>query len=86
MQIMEKKFLTEEELKGLKDLNTATQDLIIKLGQNEYQVQIFNDQKKELIKEFETLKTTEITFSQNLQSKYGVINVNIETGEITPIN
>jgi hypothetical protein len=83
---MEKKFLTEEELKGLKDLNTATQDLIIKLGQNEYQVQIFNDQKKELIKEFETLKTTEITFSQNLQSKYGVINVNIETGEITPIN
>jgi hypothetical protein len=83
---MEKKFLTEEELKGLKDLNIATQDLIIKLGQNEYQVQIFNDQKKELIKEFETLKTTEITFSQNLQSKYGVINVNIETGEITPIN
>jgi hypothetical protein len=83
---MEKKFLTEEELKGLKDLNTATQDLIIKLGQNEYQVQIFNDQKKELIKEFETLKTTEITFSQNLQSKYGVINVNIETGEITSIN
>jgi hypothetical protein len=83
---MEKKFLTEEELKGLKDLNTATQDLIIKLGQNEYQVQIFNDQKKELIKEFEILKTTEITFSQNLQSKYGVINVNIETGEITSIN
>ena len=83
---MEKKVLTEEELKGLKDLNIATQDLIIKLGQNEYQMQIFNDQKKELIKEFETLKTAEIAFSQNIQSKYGVVNVNIETGEITPTN
>ena len=83
---MEKKFLTEEEFKNLKDLNTGIQNLIAKLGQNEYQMQVFSDQKKELIKEFETLKVTELTFGQNLQSKYGLINVNIETGEITPAN
>jgi hypothetical protein len=78
------KFLTQEEIEELKQLNVFSQELIIKFGQNEYQVQILKDQKNELIKELANLKLKETEFSQSLQNKYGSISINLETGEITP--
>ena len=41
------------------------------------------DQKNELVKELSNLKQKETQFSQALQSKYGNVNINLETGEIT---
>jgi hypothetical protein len=77
------KFLTQEEIEELKQLNIVSQELIIKFGQNEYQLQILKDQKNELVKELSNLKQKETQFSQALQSKYGNVNINLETGEIT---
>lgn len=78
--------LTPEELNELKQLSLISQELIIKFGQNEYQLQILKSQKEELIKELENLKHKETQFTQNIQTKYGPINVNTDTGEITPIS
>lgn len=80
------KFLTTEELNELKQLEIASQELIVKFGQNEYQLQILKSQKEELIKELDSLKIKESQFIQLTQSKYGPININTETGEITPLS
>ena len=77
------KFLTLEEIEELKQLNITSQELIIKFGQNEYQLQILKDQKNELVKELSNLKQKETQFSQALQCKYGNVHINLETGEIT---
>jgi hypothetical protein len=80
------KFLTQEEAEELKQLNIVSQELIIKFGQNEYQLQILKDQKNELVKELANLKLKETQFSQALQNKYGNVNINLETGEITTVS
>lgn len=80
------KFLTQEEIEELKQLNIVSQELIIKFGQNEYQLQILKDQKNELVKELSNLKLKETQFSQALQNKYGNVNINLETGEITTVS
>lgn len=80
------KFLTTEELNELKQLEIASQELIVKFGQNEYQLQILKSQKEELIKELENLKIKETRFIQSTQTKYGPVNINTETGEITPLS
>ena len=85
MENKEKKFLTEEEINNLKQLNTSTQELIVKFGQIEYQLQLILDQKKKLNTELELLKEREKSYSQIIHAKYGTININIETGEITSV-
>ena len=45
----EKKFLNEEEINVLKQLNSSTQELITKFGQLEYQLQIVVEQKQILV-------------------------------------
>lgn len=82
----ETKYLTTNELSELKKIGEKSQELVIKFGQNEYQAQILKSQKNELIKEFENLKEFEQNLLINLESKYGKININLETGEITPIS
>ncbi len=78
--------LTPEEMNELKQLGNLSQELIVKFGQNEYQFQILDSQKEELIKEFESLKIKESQFIQSIQNKYGQVSINTETGEITPMN
>jgi hypothetical protein len=81
----EKKFLLEEEFNTLKQLNSSTQELITKFGQLEYQFQIIAEQKQILIDELKKVRASEVGFTQNLQNKYGSVNINIETGEITSL-
>ena len=81
----EKKFLLEEEFNTLKQLNSSTQELITKFGQLEYQFQIITEQKQILIDELKKVRASEVGFTQNLQNKYGSVNINIETGEITSL-
>jgi len=82
---LEKKFLLEEEFNTLKQLNSSTQELITKFGQLEYQFQIIAEQKQILIDELKKVRASEVGFTQNLQNKYGSVNINIETGEITSL-
>lgn len=82
---MEKTFLTEEELKQLKELQTQEGEIITRLGELEYQLLVLNTQKdnyKELI--FKNRQDGE-KLAQTLQEKYGEGNINIETGEFTKV-
>ena len=83
--ITEKKFLNEEEINVLKQLNSSTQELITKFGQLEYQLQIVAEQKQILVDELKKIRMSESEFTQTLQNKYGTVSINIETGEITPL-
>ena len=70
----------------LSDLQIQNQELIVKFGQVEYELQTLSFQKQNLIKELETLRQTELDLSKQLQFKYGEGALNLSTGEITPIS
>jgi len=83
---MEKKFLTLEELNGLKKINEDNQNLVVSYGQIEYQIQLLKVQKQNLNEQLKINKNSEIEFFKELETKYGIMNINLETGEITPVN
>ena len=83
---METKKLTQDEINFLSDLQVKNQELIVKFGQLEYEIQTLSFQKQNLIKELETLRQTELDLSKQLQFKYGEGALNLATGEITPIS
>ncbi len=78
----EKKFLTEEELKTLKEIQTQTQALIVELGEIEI-TKLQLEERKEKGKIFlQTLTQREKDFSKSMFDKYGDINIIPESGEI----
>ena len=78
----DKKFLTQDELSSIKKLNEDNQELVIKFGQIEFQLQLLSEQKSNLVDELKATKANEMKIFQKLESKYGKININLETGEI----
>ena len=81
----EKKFLTEEELNKLKEIQNQTQALIVELGEIEItKLQLENRHEKAKIF-LETLTQREKDFTKDMFDKYGDVNIAPETGEITEI-
>lgn len=80
---MEQIFLTQEELQQIKDFQTLNDNLTVRFGALEYQIQNLMLNKQSVIKELEDLRVSQSTFSQDLQTKYGDGSINIETGEFT---
>jgi len=56
---MEQIQLLQEEIDQLKNLQNFQTQLINNFGQVEYQIQILNDQKEELIKQFKEFQNQE---------------------------
>lgn len=81
----ETKKLTQDELSSIKKLNEDNQELVIKFGQIEFQLQNLLQAKEELANELKSIKATELKIFQKLEAKYGKININLETGEINPL-
>lgn len=81
---MEKKFLTEEEIKQIKSLNEQYESIKEKAGIIEIQIMGLNVAKKQLSKELEEMQENERTFGIALNSKYGEGSISIETGEFIP--
>ena len=84
--VTEQKFLSEEELTSLKEIQSNTQALIAELGEIELvklQLENRHDAAKTFLNE---LRTNEQEFTKNVFDKYGKVNINPETGEITLIN
>jgi hypothetical protein len=81
--VTEQKVLTPDELQTLKNIQNDTQSLISELGEIEL-IKIQLDNRKEECK-ITLSKITEIesTFKKELHSKYGDVNINPTTGEIT---
>ena len=82
---MEKKVLSQEELQTLKDFQTKEETLIVAFGQIAYQQQALDEQQDRAIDEKQKFDKERSEFASNLTSKYGNGTINIETGEITPV-
>jgi len=81
----EKKFLTEEELNKLKEIQTHTQSLILELGEIEM-VKLQTEKRHEIAKSFlDELSSREKDLTNSVFEKYGKCNIDPETGEITEI-
>ena len=75
--------ISEEEQKQLKDVQTKTQTLVIELGEIEM-IKIQLEKRYNSAKEYlEKVEEEEKKFTEALFKKYGKINLNTETGEIT---
>jgi len=84
--VSEKKFLTEEEQVTLKEIQTSTRALIAELGEIEL-IKIQLEERHTNAKNFlAELNTKEKEFTQKVFETYGKVNLNPETGEITPLN
>jgi hypothetical protein len=84
--VTEQKFLTEEEKTILLEIRQNTQSLITELGEIELiklQLEDRHDSAKTFLND---LKTKEKEFSKSVFDKYGKVNLNPETGEITPMD
>ena len=82
----EKKFLTEEESKTLKDIQSQTQALIIELGEIEITKLHLEDRHEKSKMFLGTLTQREKDFTKSIFEKYGDINILPETGEITKLS
>lgn len=82
----EKKFLEKEELEKLNQLQEKTKGLVFELGEIEMiKLQIENryNNAKEILK---NITLEEKTFTNTLSEKYGPVNIDPKTGEITKLD
>lgn len=82
---METTKLSEKELQELKDIQVKNNQLVNALGQVEVQKAILENQKTELLSQFAELQENQSNVAKDLQEKYGIGNIDIETGEFTKV-
>ena len=87
----EVKKLNEEEIAQIKELQTQYNKFVFELGSIEAQLSemanhkvFMESEKSNVLGDIKTLTAKEKELLTSLQEKYGVGNINIETGEITP--
>ena len=84
--VTENKVLTQEELQILKTIQEETQALIAELGEIELiKIQLEN-RRKRAENFLSELETKEKDFTGSVLEKYGRVNINPQTGEITPLS
>ena len=76
----EVKKLTEEEITQINELGSLEAQLSEMANHKEF----MESEKSNVLGDIKTLTTKEKELLATLQEKYGVGNINIETGEITP--
>jgi hypothetical protein len=79
---IEKKQITPEELKNIKDLQTKYNSLVFELGSIEAQ---FQSAKIEVLAALRKLGDDEKELVKVLHEKYGTGNINIEDGTLIPV-
>ena len=84
--------LTTEELQSIKDLQSKYNQAIFEIGASEAQLIVFQENieklaeaKKGLVSDLKTIEQKESELVKSLQEKYGEGNIDINTGEITPV-
>ena len=78
---VEKTVLSKEELENLTSLQQQQNDLIFNLGQTEYQLDFFENRKKEIYQQLGALEGKQTETAQKIEKKYGQGSVNLENGE-----
>jgi len=82
---MKNKKLSEKELQPLKEYQEKINIIIVSLGKLDLQINSLENTKKNLIKEYQELETSQQKTALELQDKYGEGNIDLESGEFTPI-
>lgn len=84
--------LTAEELQSIKELQSQYNKFVFELGSIEAQLQnnianqkLIEEEKSNILTDIQKLGDKEKEVVTTLQTKYGTGNINIETGEITPL-
>lgn len=87
----EVKKLTEEEITQIKEMQSQYNKFVFELGNIEAQLNelashriAMETEKANVLGDLKSLTIREKELLTSLQEKYGVGNINIETGEITP--
>lgn len=75
--------LEEQELKQLHDFQNNSEILISQLGQISFQKLQLEKQEEFLKQKFNQLNEEEVLISKNLKEKYGNVNIDIKTGELS---
>jgi hypothetical protein len=84
--VTENQVLTEEELNNLKQIQNQTQALVMELGEIEMiklQIEARYQNAKEFLSEVSNL---ERDFTKSVFEKYGKVNIDPKTGEITKLD
>ena len=84
--IQNNKFLTEEELTKLQEIQNKTRNLVLELGEIDL-IKIQIDQRHQIAKDYLfEIQDEENEFNESLNKKYGQIQLNPETGEIIKLD
>lgn len=73
--------ISDEELHKINELKQQTMELVYGLGELEYQKVSIEFLVEELKSKIKTQKEKETNLLSELKTKYGNVNINIETGE-----
>jgi len=83
--------VSEEEVKKIKDLRGSYQEVVIQVGQVQLQISDIEDAlkglreaKEKLLVKYNEIKQTERSQLDELNKKYGVGSLNVDTGIFTP--
>jgi|TARA_R110000744_G_scaffold162282_3_gene278908 hypothetical protein len=82
---MEKQFITKEEKTTLESLRQSEEQIVIGLGQLEYQIQSLLLDKENMITTLSTLRKEQNVFGGKLTEIYGDGNIDITTGEFIKV-
>ena len=75
--------LEEQELKDLIDFQEKSEILISRLGQLQFRKLQIEKEEDYLKQQYEQIILSEIEISSRIKTKYGDINIDIKTGDIT---
>ena len=83
------KKITPEELENVQKVRSKYQEITVKLGQIQVQrmqitnqIEMLNKTEEDLRKEWGDTQAEEQKAIQDLQEKYGKVNINLDSGEI----
>jgi len=77
--------LSQEELQSLKLLQEKQNQLVVKFGQLEYEIQSLELQKEKAIDQLNKLKKEEELIGNQLTQKYGNGSIDVESGFFTKL-
>ena len=75
--------LTQEELQSIKKIAEQETSAVTQLGNVEYQLKNLETQKGKIFESITELGNKRLQLMDDLQKKYGLGTINIDTGEFT---
>jgi hypothetical protein len=78
--------LTDSEFAKLQELKKSNSDIILTLGELNFQKTILEFQIEDQSQKIKDLKKEESILFEQLRQSYGNVVVNLETGELSPQN